>query len=85
MVRAKGAQLRGELAALRFAVKLGPTCGNADPAVAHPIRRSAVNNCLYDPSLSALFAPCPQVLARSQAGISLPRCMRIGRTRKLEI
>jgi len=60
---AKAAQLRGELAALRIAVK--SDCMSADAAnhAARPIRRSLERQLSIRPFLDALFRPRPQVFA----------------------
>jgi NADPH-dependent 2,4-dienoyl-CoA reductase/sulfur reductase-like enzyme len=60
---AKAAQLRGELSALRVAVKLGRMSEDAVAVAAHPIRRRLDRELALRPFLDALFRPRPQVFA----------------------
>jgi NADPH-dependent 2,4-dienoyl-CoA reductase/sulfur reductase-like enzyme len=60
---AKAAQLRGELAALRVAVKLGRATEDVAAAAARPIRRKLDRELAVRPFLDALFRPRPQVFA----------------------
>ncbi|MDB6086340.1 MAG: opine oxidase subunit, partial [Gammaproteobacteria bacterium] len=60
---ARAAQLRGELAALRVAVKLGRTSEDAAAIAARPIRRRLDRELAVRPFLDALFRPRPQVFA----------------------
>jgi NADPH-dependent 2,4-dienoyl-CoA reductase/sulfur reductase-like enzyme len=73
---AKAAQLRGELAALRVAVKLGRMSEDAAEFVAHPIRRKLDRELALRPFLDALFRPRPQVFAPADETI-VCRCEEI--------
>jgi NADPH-dependent 2,4-dienoyl-CoA reductase/sulfur reductase-like enzyme len=73
---AKAAQLRGELAALRVAVKLGRTSENAAAVAARPIRRKLDRELAVRPFLDALFRPRPQVFAPADETI-VCRCEEI--------
>lgn len=59
----KAAQLRGELAALRIAEKLGRVNGKGIAAAAGRIRRGLNRELAMRPFLDALFRPRPQVFA----------------------
>jgi NADPH-dependent 2,4-dienoyl-CoA reductase/sulfur reductase-like enzyme len=73
---AKSAQLRGELAALRVAVKLGRTSGDAAAVAARPIRRKLDRELAIRPFLDALFKPRPQIFAPADETI-VCRCEEI--------
>jgi hypothetical protein len=73
---AKAAQLRGELAALRVAVKLGYTSEQAVAAAAAPVRRRLHRELAVRPFLNALFKPRPQVFAPADETI-VCRCEEI--------
>lgn len=73
---AQAARLRGELAALRIAVKLGGLSDDAADAAARPIRRELDHELASRPFLDALFRPRPQVFAPSDATI-VCRCEEI--------
>ncbi len=73
---AKAARLRGELAALRVAVKLGRTSGDAAAAAARPIRRMLDREMAVRPFLDALFRPRSQVFAPADETI-VCRCEEI--------
>jgi bacterioferritin-associated ferredoxin len=73
---AKAAQLRGELAALRVAVKLGRTSENAAALAARPIRRKLGRELAGRPFLDALFKPRPQIFAPTDETI-VCRCEEI--------
>lgn len=60
---AKAARSRGELAALRIAVRLGRKSEDAALAAARPIRRKLDHELALRPFLDALFKPRPQVFA----------------------
>jgi NADPH-dependent 2,4-dienoyl-CoA reductase/sulfur reductase-like enzyme len=60
---ARAARLRGELAALRVAVKLGRTSEDAAALAARPIRRMLDRALAVRPFLDVLFRPRPQVFA----------------------
>jgi NADPH-dependent 2,4-dienoyl-CoA reductase/sulfur reductase-like enzyme len=59
----RAAQLRGELAALAVAVKVGRMSDVAATAAARPIRRKLDRELALRPFLDALFRPRPQVFA----------------------
>jgi bacterioferritin-associated ferredoxin len=73
---AKAAQLRGELAALRVAVKLGRMSEDAAKFAAHPIRRKLDRELALRPFLDALFRPRRQVFAPADETI-VCRCEEI--------
>jgi NADPH-dependent 2,4-dienoyl-CoA reductase/sulfur reductase-like enzyme len=73
---AKAAQLRGELAALRVAVKLGRSSDDAAAVVARPIRRKLDRELAVRPFLDALFKPRPQIFAPADETI-VCRCEEI--------
>jgi NADPH-dependent 2,4-dienoyl-CoA reductase/sulfur reductase-like enzyme len=73
---AKAAQLRGELAALRVAVKLGRLSPDAAVVAARPIRRKLERELALRPFLDALFRPRPQVFAPADKTI-VCRCEEI--------
>ncbi|MDB5365326.1 MAG: ooxA [Rhodospirillales bacterium] len=73
---AKAAQLRGELATLRVAVKLGSTSEDAAAVAARPIRRKLDRELAVRPFLDALFRPRPQVFAPADKTI-VCRCEEI--------
>jgi NADPH-dependent 2,4-dienoyl-CoA reductase/sulfur reductase-like enzyme len=73
---AKAAQLRGELAALRVAVKLGRTSDDAAAVAARPIRRKLDRELTVRPFLDALFKPRPQIFAPADETI-VCRCEEI--------
>jgi NADPH-dependent 2,4-dienoyl-CoA reductase/sulfur reductase-like enzyme len=73
---AKAAQLRGELAALRVAVKLGRTSKDAAAVAARPIGRKLKRELAVRPFLDALFRPRPKVFAPSDETI-VCRCEEI--------
>jgi NADPH-dependent 2,4-dienoyl-CoA reductase/sulfur reductase-like enzyme len=73
---AKAAQLRGELAALRVAVKLGRTSEDAAALTARPIRRKLGRELTLRPFLDALFRPRPQIFAPTDETI-VCRCEEI--------
>jgi NADPH-dependent 2,4-dienoyl-CoA reductase/sulfur reductase-like enzyme len=73
---AKAAQLRGQLAALRVAVKLGRSSGDAGAVAARPIRRKLDRELAVRPFLNALFRPRPQVFAPADETI-VCRCEEI--------
>jgi NADPH-dependent 2,4-dienoyl-CoA reductase/sulfur reductase-like enzyme len=73
---AKAAQLRGELAALRIAAKLGCTSEDAAAVTARPIRRKLDRELAVRPFLDALFKPRPQIFAPSDATI-VCRCEEV--------
>lgn len=60
---AKAALLRGELAGLRVAVRLGRLSEEAADAEARPIRRKLAREMAIRPFLDALFRPRPEVFA----------------------
>lgn len=60
---AKVAQLRGELAALRIAVKLGRTSEGTAAIATRQLRRRLTRELAARPFLDALFRPRPQVFA----------------------
>lgn len=60
---AKAAELRGQLAGLRTAVKLGCLGEAAAEAEARPLRRRLTQQLALRPFLDTLFAPRPQVFA----------------------
>ena len=73
---AKAAQLRGELAALRVAEKLGRASADAAAAAARPIRRKLDRELALRPFLDALFRPRPQVFAPADTTI-VCRCEEV--------
>jgi NADPH-dependent 2,4-dienoyl-CoA reductase/sulfur reductase-like enzyme len=73
---AKAAQLRGELAAHRIAVKLGRTSEDAAAVAARPIRRKLDRELAARPFLDALYRPRPQVFAPADETI-VCRCEEI--------
>jgi NADPH-dependent 2,4-dienoyl-CoA reductase/sulfur reductase-like enzyme len=73
---AKAAQLRGQLAALRVAVKLGRISEDAAAVAARPIRRKLDRELAFRPFLDALFRPRPQVFAPADETI-VCRCEEI--------
>lgn len=73
---AKAAQLRGELAALRVAEKLGRMSADAAAAAARPIRRKLDRELALRPFLDALFRPRPQVFAPADRTI-VCRCEEV--------
>ncbi len=73
---AKAAQLRGELAALRVASKVGRMSGAAAALAARPIRRRLDRELAIRPFLDALFRPRPQVFALADQTI-VCRCEEI--------
>ena len=81
---AKAAQLRGELAALRAAVKLGRATEDVAAAAARPIRRKLDRELAVRPFLDALFRPRSQVFAPVDETI-ICRCeeVRAGEIRTL--
>lgn len=60
---AKAARLRGELAALRVAAKLGRTSDDAAAVAALPVRKKLSRELALRPLLDALFRPRPQIFA----------------------
>jgi thioredoxin reductase/bacterioferritin-associated ferredoxin len=60
---AKAAELRGHVAALRVAEKLGSLTGTAAAQRAEPLRAGLARELALRPFLDALFAPRPQVFA----------------------
>ena len=73
---AEAAELRGSLAGLRAAVKLGGLAETAANDEAHPIRRRLARALALRPFLDALFAPRPQVFAPADATI-VCRCEEV--------
>jgi NADPH-dependent 2,4-dienoyl-CoA reductase/sulfur reductase-like enzyme len=73
---AKAALLRGKLAALRVAVKLGRTSEDAAAAEAHAIRRKLDRELAVRPFLDALFKPRPQIFAPTDKTI-VCRCEEV--------
>jgi NADPH-dependent 2,4-dienoyl-CoA reductase/sulfur reductase-like enzyme len=73
---AKAAQLRGELAAVRVAAKLGRTSEDAAAVAAHPIRQKLDRELAVRPFLDALFKPRPQIFAPADQTI-VCRCEEI--------
>ncbi len=73
---AKAAQLRGKLAALRVAVKLGRTSDDVAEGEARPIRRKLNRELAARPFLDALFKPRPQIFAPTDETI-VCRCEEI--------
>ncbi len=73
---AKAAQLRGELAAIRVAVKLGRTSEDAAAIAARPLRRKLDRELAVRPLLDALFRPRWQVFTPADATI-VCRCEEI--------
>jgi thioredoxin reductase len=73
---AKAAQLRGELAALRVAMKLGHTSAGEAEVAARENRRKLSRELALRPFLDALFKPRPQVFAPSDETI-VCRCEEI--------
>lgn len=73
---AKAARLRGELAALRIAAKLGHTNDVSAAAAAIPIRRKLNHELALRPFLDALFRPRPQVFAPADQTI-VCRCEEV--------
>lgn len=81
---AKAAQLRGEMAALRVAAKLGFTSGGAALLAAEPVRRALGRELAVRPFLDALFKPRRQVFAPCDETI-VCRCEEVtaGEVRRL--
>ena len=73
---AKAALLRGELAALRIAVKLGRMNAGTAAAAARPIRRRLDRELAARPFLDAMFRPRPQVFAPADETI-VCRCEEV--------
>ena len=73
---AKAAELRGQLAALKAAVKLGGLGEAAAGTAARPLRRRLARALALRPFLDTLFAPRPQVFAPADATI-VCRCEEI--------
>jgi NADPH-dependent 2,4-dienoyl-CoA reductase/sulfur reductase-like enzyme len=73
---ATAAQLRGELAALAVAVKVGRMSDAAATAAARPIRRKLDRELAIRPFLDALFKPRPQVFGPTDDTI-VCRCEEI--------
>ena len=73
---AKAALLRGELAALRVAVKLGLISAPIAAAAARPIRRKLDRELAIRPFLDAMFRPRPQIFAPADETI-VCRCEEI--------
>jgi thioredoxin reductase len=73
---AKAAELRGELAGLRAAVKFGGLRDAAAEVEARPLRRRLARELALRPFLDTLFAPRPQVFAPTDATI-VCRCEEI--------
>jgi NADPH-dependent 2,4-dienoyl-CoA reductase/sulfur reductase-like enzyme len=73
---ANAAQLRGGLAALRVAVKLGRTNEESATVAARPIRRKLDRELALRPFLDALFRPRPEVFAPADETI-VCRCEEI--------
>jgi NADPH-dependent 2,4-dienoyl-CoA reductase/sulfur reductase-like enzyme len=73
---AEAAELRGQLAGLKAAAKLGTLGEAALEAEAQPLRRSLVRELAPRPFLDALFAPRPQVFAPADETI-VCRCEEI--------
>jgi NADPH-dependent 2,4-dienoyl-CoA reductase/sulfur reductase-like enzyme len=73
---ARAAQLRGEICALRVAVKVGRMSDEAATAAALPIRRKLDRELAARPFLDALFRPRPQVFSPSDATI-VCRCEEV--------
>jgi thioredoxin reductase len=73
---AKAAELRGQLAGLRAAVKVGGLGEAAAEAEARPLRRRLALALALRPFLDTLFSPRPQVLAPADATI-VCRCEEI--------
>jgi NADPH-dependent 2,4-dienoyl-CoA reductase/sulfur reductase-like enzyme len=73
---AKAAQLRGELAALRVAVKLGRMSEDAAAMAARPIGRKLKRELAVRPFLDALFKPRSQIFAPADETI-VCRCEEI--------
>jgi NADPH-dependent 2,4-dienoyl-CoA reductase/sulfur reductase-like enzyme len=73
---AKAAQLRGELAALRVAMKLGRVTDAAAVATARPIRRRLARELAVRPFLDALFKPRAEIFAPQNETI-VCRCEEI--------
>jgi NADPH-dependent 2,4-dienoyl-CoA reductase/sulfur reductase-like enzyme len=83
---AKAALLRGELAALRVAVKLGRISEGSAEAAATPVRRKLSRELAVRPFLDALFKPRAQVFAPADETI-VCRCEEVtaGEIRKLAV
>jgi len=73
---AAAAELRGSLAGLRAAVKLGGLADAAAEAEAQPLRRRLARALALRPFLDTLFAPRPQMFAPADAAI-VCRCEEI--------
>ena len=73
---AKAAELRGKLAGLRMAVRLGSLAEAAAEAEAGPLRRRLVRELALRPFLDTLFAPRMQVFAPTDATL-VCRCEEI--------
>jgi NADPH-dependent 2,4-dienoyl-CoA reductase/sulfur reductase-like enzyme len=73
---AKAAQLRGELAALRVALKLGRVSADAAVAAARPIQRKLDGELAIRPFLDALFRPRAEVFVPVDKAI-VCRCEEI--------
>ena len=73
---AKAALLRGEIAALRVAVKLGRLGEKAAADEVHPVRQKLAREMAVRPFLDALFRPRPQVFAPAD-GTIVCRCEEI--------
>jgi NADPH-dependent 2,4-dienoyl-CoA reductase/sulfur reductase-like enzyme len=73
---AKAARLRGELAALRIAAKLGCTNDVSAAAAALPIRRKLNRELALRPFLDALFRPRPEIFAPSDQTV-VCRCEEV--------
>jgi NADPH-dependent 2,4-dienoyl-CoA reductase/sulfur reductase-like enzyme len=73
---AKAALLRGELAALRVAVKLGRLSEKASATEAHPVRRKLGRELAVRPFLDALFRPRSQIFAPADETV-ICRCEEV--------
>jgi NADPH-dependent 2,4-dienoyl-CoA reductase/sulfur reductase-like enzyme len=73
---AKAALLRGELAALRIAAKLGRISAGAAAVAARPIRRKLDRELAVRPFLDAMFRPRPQIFAPANETI-VCRCEEV--------
>ena len=73
---AKAAELRGKIAGLQAAVRLGKLSENGAAEEARPIRRRLARELAIRPFLDAMFAPRPQVLEPEDATV-VCRCEEI--------
>lgn len=73
---AEAAELRGQIAGLRAAVKVGGLAESAAEVEARPLRRRLTRALALRPFLDTLFAPRPQVFAPADATI-VCRCEEI--------